>query len=237
MAREMVICRKCSYLGSIEKGDRIPKCPSCSGERLFMTGVSKDEWASMDNSAQIASKSHWLEGKTGKYSDISINYENSMESVREYNQTHGIIDQKASVSAESVRGLKNLYTSLFEESKEKIKKEPVLMHIDGIRGRRITIYPSRCEICTDVTLGSLVTGNATDGRKTIYYKDVIGLQFKPSGMTIGYLQFETATSTQNNGNSNFFNENTFTFGEELNEFMEDVYQYIITLLDDVKIEK
>jgi hypothetical protein len=55
----------------------------------------------------------------------------------------------------------------------------------------------------------VLSGNATDGEKTIYYIDVIGLQYKASGFVIGYIQFETASGQMNNGSSNFWGENSF----------------------------
>ncbi|MBQ3285335.1 MAG: hypothetical protein IJH40_06800 [Ruminococcus sp.] len=83
--------------------------------------------------------------------------------------------------------------------------------IDGVRGRHIDIYEDKVVINTKVTFGSVLTHNATDGEKTIYFSDCIGIQYKPSGLTIGYIQFETASSSGNNRQSNFFNENSFTY--------------------------
>ena len=64
-----------------------------------------------------------------------------------------------------------------------------------------------------MTLGSIIASNATDGEKTIYYNDCTGIQFKKSGLTLGYLQLETASSGGggNNLTSNFFHENSFTY--------------------------
>ena len=114
-----------------------------------------------------------------------------------------------------------------------IHGENPLYELKGNRGRRLTVYPYKCVIKTDVTLGSLVTHNATDGEKTIYYKDVIGIQFKKPGLSIGFLQLETASSQGNNASSNFFNENTFTYDAYNNEIYE-VYKYIISRLDEIK---
>ena len=104
-----------------------------------------------------------------------------------------------------------------------------VFHVDGARGRKIDIYPNKCVITVGVTIGSVLTSNATDGEKTIYYCDCIGLQFKKPGVTLGYLQFETAASTSNNLSSNFFNENTFTYEEShINEHcMDTIVEYAI----------
>lgn len=107
-----------------------------------------------------------------------------------------------------------------------------LYDLTGVRGRRMVVYPHKVVIKTSVTLGSILTDNATDGEKTIYFKDVIGVQFKRSGLTIGYLQLETASGKGNNNASNFFDENTFTFEHEPD--IREVYKYILSRLDEIK---
>lgn len=111
-----------------------------------------------------------------------------------------------------------------------------VFHVDGARGRKIDIYPNKCVITVGVTIGSVLTSNATDGEKTIYYCDCIGLQFKKPGVTLGYLQFETAASTSNNLSSNFFNENTFTYEEShINEHcMDTIVEYVKQQLEKTK---
>ena len=110
----------------------------------------------------------------------------------------------------------------------------LVYEVHGARGRSIKVYPYKCIINTSVTAGSLLTNNATDGEMTIYYKDVVGIQYKRSGVTIGYLQFETSSGTMNHDKSNFFSENTFTFEADKDEIMEEVYEYIIGIFDELK---
>ena len=110
----------------------------------------------------------------------------------------------------------------------------LVYEIQGVRGRSIRVYPYKCIINTSVTAGSLLTNNATDGEKTIYYKDVVGIQYKRSGVTIGYLQFETSSGTMNHDKSNYFSENTFTFESDKDEIMEEVYEYIIGIFAELK---
>ncbi len=122
---------------------------------------------------------------------------------------------------------------------EKGVEKPVdgaIYSINGVRGRHIDIYENKCVIKTKVTIGSLITNNATDGEKTIYYKDCVGIQFKPSKFTIGYLQFETAAGMMNNKNSNFWAENSFTFDPSVvsNEKMEEVANYVKRRVDEIK---
>ena len=110
--------------------------------------------------------------------------------------------------------------------------------IQGSRGRVIDIYDKKCVIKTEVTVGSVLSSNATDGTKTIFYIDCTGVQFKRSGLTIGYLQFETPSMQMNNQNSNFFSENTFTFEEKsgglTNAIMENIYDYLCDFIESIK---
>lgn len=110
--------------------------------------------------------------------------------------------------------------------------------LSGSRGRSIAIYDNKCIITTDITVGSILTQNALDGQKTIFYIDVIGVQFKRSGLTIGYLQLETGSMQMNNQDSNSFSENTFTFEDGRNgisnNLMEQVHTYIIDTLEGYK---
>ena len=120
-----------------------------------------------------------------------------------------------------------------ERAKRRLEYD-LVYEIKGARGRSLRVYPYKCIISTDVTAGSLLTNNATDGEKTIYFNDVIGIQYKSSGVTIGFLQFETASGIMNHEKSNFFNENSFTFEADKDEIMEEVYEYIIGIFDELK---
>ena len=90
------------------------------------------------------------------------------------------------------------------------------------------MYEDKIIINTSATIGSFLTGNVSDGEKTIYYIDCIGVQFKQSGALIGYIQLETAAGQMNNKFSNFFNENTFTYDTTKisNEKMIEIVDYI-----------
>ena len=117
-----------------------------------------------------------------------------------------------------------------ERLKEKEEKEKIglIYDLNGCRGRSLRVYENKCVFKVSITIGSILTKNATDGEKTIYYSDVIGVQFKPSGLAIGYLQLETASSAGNNKSDNFFNENSFTYEPKniTNDEMEKVVAYI-----------
>ena len=107
----------------------------------------------------------------------------------------------------------------------------------GARGRTLSIYDTKCVINTSVTAGSILSGNATDGEKTIFYLDCVGIQFKEAGRTIGFLQLETPSMQMNNQTSNVSSENTFTFEDvpgSTNAVMQIVYASICDLVETVK---
>lgn len=114
----------------------------------------------------------------------------------------------------------------------------LICKLAGVRGREIAVYDNKCIITTNVSFGSILTSNALDGEKTIFYIDITGIQFKASGMTIGYLQLETPSMQMNNQSSNQFSENTFTFESGINgvtnELMYCVKDYIIARTEGYK---
>jgi uncharacterized CHY-type Zn-finger protein len=113
-----------------------------------------------------------------------------------------------------------------------------ICELEGNRGRNLKLYDTKIIITTKKTVGSFLTGNITDGEKTIYLCDITGVQFKRSGLLIGYLQFETTSMQMNNQDSNFFSENTFTYAVGSNgitvELMEAFYTYITDRIEELK---
>ena len=124
-------------------------------------------------------------------------------------------------------------------AKEKAKANGAVYFFEGVRGRILTVYEDKVIITTRLTAGSFITGNATDGEKTIYFVDCVGIQFKKSDMTLGYIQFETASGVMNNRGSNMFNENSFTWDLTAvsNETMEEVANYVKGKIDECKRSK
>jgi len=114
----------------------------------------------------------------------------------------------------------------------------LICKLEGVRGRTMRLYDTKCVITTNITAGSVITGNLTDGEKTLFLKDIVGVQFKESGALIGYLQFETSSHQMNNSNSNMFSENTFTFesGKNgiTNVLMKKVYSYVVDRIEELK---
>ena len=113
-----------------------------------------------------------------------------------------------------------------------------LFRLEGVRGRSMMVFDRKCIISTKPGMGSFITGNVTDGDKTIFFKDVVAVQFKRSGSLIGYLQLETSSAQMNNQGSNMFSENTFTFQHGVNgvtnEQMEAVYHQLCDIIETIK---
>ena len=114
----------------------------------------------------------------------------------------------------------------------------LIYELEGVRGRYLKLYDTKVIIITKKTAGSLLTGNFTDGEKTLFLCDVVGVQFKRSGGLIGYLQFETPSMQMNNKDSNMFSENTFTFESgkngTTNDLVEQVYRYVTDRIEEIK---
>lgn len=181
-----------------------------------------------DSEVVIEKFNEYLVNKRLEEEKLEREEEKKKEDKRKKEEELAIANGPFYVNAEK----KELIEGIRSKAKERAEKD-LIYRIKGSRGRSIKIYPYKCVINTDVTVGSVLTNNATDGEKTIYYKDCIGIQYKRAGATLGYIQFETAADTMNNSKSNFFNENSFTF-EGMTELMDEVYEVVIGLMDEIK---
>lgn len=113
-----------------------------------------------------------------------------------------------------------------------------ICELNGVRGRSLKVYDTKIVITTKISVGSVLTGNSTDGTKTIYLCDVVGVQFKKSGNMIGFIQFETSSLQMDNKSDNFSSENTFTYEKGkngiTNGLMEYVYNFICDRIEEIK---
>lgn len=141
---------------------------------------------------------------------------------------------------EAIKYIKEHYGSAELQKQNQARKEKesigLVYDLQGVRGRYMKVYENRAVIGVKANLGSFVTGNVSDGEKTIYYRDCVGVQFKESGVQIGYLQLETASGIMNMKQSNFFNENSFTFDltVQSNEKMTEVADYVRSKVEEAK---
>lgn len=141
-----------------------------------------------------------------------------------------LVKEQKKNDAEAIKKEQEKVKQANQELEKQLKSYDIkpLFEFSGSRGRFLKVYKDRVMIKVDATAGSFFTGNLTDGEKTIFYHDCIGVQFKEAGAIIGYLQLETASGLMNNNDSNFFNENTFTFeGKgDMNKKMRKLAEFI-----------
>lgn len=154
--------------------------------------------------------------------------------------TLGYAFKEKAEAQEAIKYIKEHYGSAELQKQNQARKEKesigLVYDLQGVRGRYMKVYENRAVIGVKATLGSFVTGNISDGEKTIYYRDCIGVQFKESGLQIGYLQLETASGIMNMKQNNFFNENSFTFDTTVqsNEKMNEVADYVRGKVEEAK---
>ena len=154
--------------------------------------------------------------------------------------TLGYAFKEKAEAQEAIKYIKEHYGSAELQKQNQARKEKesigLVYDLQGVRGRYMKVYENRAVIGVKATLGSFVTGNISDGEKTIYYRDCIGVQFKESGLQIGYLQLETASGIMYMKQNNFFNENSFTFDTTVqsNEKMNEVADYVRGKVEEAK---
>lgn len=115
----------------------------------------------------------------------------------------------------------------------------IIYEVDGNLGKILKVYDDRCVISARSGIKSLFFGNALNGDKEFYYKDITSVQFKNVGVTTGYLQFEYAGSHSGN---NFSSENSFTFSatigtskhKQLQTDMPGIYEDIRNRINQAK---
>ena len=172
---------------------------------------------------------------------ITSDNENSVNSLRLATGEHRSFFLTPDTFCEIEERLKLALSGGFIEYDNKEAKIEPIYTVEGAMGRYLYVYEDKCVIKTKASVGSFVTGNVSDGEKTVYYMDCIGVQFKKSGLQVGYLQLETASSTMNNKNNNFFNENSFTFNSKAsdermasNERMAEIADFVKRKVEECK---
>ena len=119
------------------------------------------------------------------------------------------------------------WATLVKSAREKATANGAMFFCVGSEGRILSVYEDRVSL---ITKPKLFVGNFSNGEKTIYYKDCVGLQFNPSPSSwqLGYLQFETSSNMTNNS-STYYNENTFVWylkkSEVTNESMQEICNF------------
>lgn len=115
----------------------------------------------------------------------------------------------------------------------------LIYEIDGNMGQILKVYEDKFIITIKKGLKSIMFGNALNGDKQFYYKDITSVQFKNLGITSGYIQFEYAGSHSGN---NYTSENSFVFSasigtakhKKMKEEMPKIYEYLQSKVDEAK---
>ena len=146
------------------------------------------------------------------------------------------------------------YRDNLRENEEKNKElsvatmeERIKMRPEGVKycmvnnsGKILDVYENKVVFTSTQSTSTLVTGilfggSVTQGEKTIYYKDAIGVQYKPSSIADGYIQVETASGNMASSSSQYGGENSIQFaGKQKNEEAEIIVAYIKGKIEELK---
>lgn len=98
----------------------------------------------------------------------------------------------------------------------------------------LRVYDDRISLEVIKNVRAALTENLLKGTKTIYYSDILGIQFKEaSNLILGYIQFETAFV---GGKDNFGSENSWTFDLKTisNEKAREVEEFLRRKISNLK---
>lgn len=162
------------------------------------------------------------------------------------NKSQNVFDKAKTATKNYTDGLKqaeNLNKELAAASME----ERVKMRPEGVRycmvnhsGKILDVYDNKAVFTSTQSTSTLVTGlilgrSLTQGEKIIYYKDAIGVQYKPSSIADGYIQIETAAGGMTSSSSQYDGENAIQFsGKESNKEAEVIVAFIRKQIDEIK---
>ena len=131
------------------------------------------------------------------------------------------------------------WAEFVKRAREKAIGNGAMFFCVGSEGRILSVYGDRVSL---ITTPKVSVGNYSNGEKTIYYKDCVGIQFNPSPSSwqLGYLQFETS-SNMTNHSSTYYNENTFVWysnkSEVTNESMQEICDFVHKKIGTYKNEE
>ena len=126
------------------------------------------------------------------------------------------------------------------EERVKTRPEGVKYCIINNTGKILDVYDNKVVFLSTKSTSTAVTGlvfgtSVTQGEKTIYYKDAIGVQYKPSSIADGYIQIETAAGGVTSSSSQYGGENSIQFsGKERNTEAEIIVDFIKNKIEEIK---
>ena len=125
------------------------------------------------------------------------------------------------------------------EERVKMRPEGVKYCLVNNLGKILDVYENKVVFTSTQSTSTLVTGllfgtSVTQGEKTIYFKDAVGVQYKPCSIADGYIQVETAAGGVSTSNSQYSGENAIQFAKRCNEDAEIIANYIRKQIEDIK---
>ena len=161
---------------------------------------------------------------------------------------------KAKEVAAKAKGATKAYTDNLKQQEAKNNEmaaapmeERIKMRPEGVKyclvnslGKILDVYEHKVVFTSTQSTSTIMTGlifgtSMTQGEKTIYFKDTIGVQFKPSSIADGYIQIETAAGGVSSSNSQYSGENSIQFsGKKNNEDAELIVSFIRKQIEDIK---
>ena len=124
------------------------------------------------------------------------------------------------------------------EERIKMRPEGVKYCLVNSSGKILDVYDNKVVFTTTQSTSTVVTalvfgGSTTQGEKTIYFKDAIGVQYKPATVTDGYIQVETSAAGRS-ASSAYGGENSIQFGGTRNADAEIIASFIRTKIEEIK---
>ena len=155
-----------------------------------------------------------------------------------FDKAKGVVQNYTSDLKEQEAINKQLAATPMEE-RVKMRPEGVKYCIVNSLGKILDVYENKVIFTstksTSTVVSSLLFSSATtQGEKTIFYKDAIGVQFKPSSVLDGYIQVETAAGGMTSSSSAYGGENSIQFGQQVNADAEIVSNYIRQRIEEIK---
>ena len=155
---------------------------------------------------------------------------------------------------DKVKNAAKNYTNELKENEAKNKEllsmpmeERIKTRPNGVKyclvnnlGKILDVYENKVVFTSTQSTSTIVTGlvfgtSMTQGEKTIFYKDAVGVQYKPSSIADGYIQVETAAGGVSTSSSQYSGENSIQFsGKKSNEEAEIIAGYIRKQIEDIK---
>ena len=156
----------------------------------------------------------------------------------------GILDKAKGAVKNYTDGLKqqeaknNELAAAPMEERIKLRPEGVRYCLINSTGKILDVYENKVVFTSTQSTSTVVSslifgGSTTQGEKTIYFKDAVGVQYKPSTVTDGYIQVETAAGGTSASRA-YGGENSIQFSGKNNGDAEVIVAFIREKIEEAK---